>query len=118
MNQNDFFSINNLVEFGMGMAIAQQMVQTMNQTMMNMKVPGSFEVNNAQKSHLYYAIIDEKKAGPLSEMDVMNLISKKKISNETYMWRFGFNKWKLAENIPDIVKLVALSPPPLDQKEK
>jgi hypothetical protein len=51
-------------------------------------------------------------------MDVINLISEKKIFNETYMWRLGFNKWKLAENIPDIVKLVALSPPPLDQKEE
>jgi hypothetical protein len=118
MNNNDFFSINNLVEFGMGMAIAQQMVQTMNQTMVNMRVPGSFDVNNTQKSHLYYAIIYDKKVGPLSEMDVINLISEKKIFNETYMWRLGFNKWKLAENIPDIVKLVALSPPPLDQKEE
>ena len=37
---NNFNSIDRLVEFGMGMAVAQQMVNTMNYAMSNMKVPG------------------------------------------------------------------------------
>ena len=40
MNDDSFFSINRLVEFGMGMAVAQKMVNTMNKTMISMHVPG------------------------------------------------------------------------------
>ena len=38
--ENDFNSIDRLVEFGMGIAVAQQMVNTMNYAMSNMAVPG------------------------------------------------------------------------------
>jgi hypothetical protein len=41
ISDNSFFSINRLVEFGMGIAVAQQMVNTMNSAMTNMHVPGS-----------------------------------------------------------------------------
>ena len=41
MDNNSFFSIDRLVEFGMSMAVANQMVQTMNQFMQAMHVPGS-----------------------------------------------------------------------------
>ena len=37
---NNFNSIERLMEFGMGMAVAQQMVNTMNYAMTNMNVPG------------------------------------------------------------------------------
>ena len=35
MNEDSFFSINRLLEFGMGMALAQQMVNTMNNSNLN-----------------------------------------------------------------------------------
>ena len=58
MDQSNFFSINNLVEFGMGMAIAQQMVQTMNHTIGNMNVPGSMPTQ--EQGSLFYAKISEE----------------------------------------------------------
>ncbi len=42
-NDNLFDPINRMVEFGMGIAIAQQMVKSMNMTNDTVKVPGSFQ---------------------------------------------------------------------------
>ncbi len=112
MDESSFFSMNNLVEFGMGMAVAQQMVKTMNHSIDNMKVPGSSSSIPAPQS-LYYAVIDGNQMGPLSEQDVNTLVRDKKIVNETYMWKPGMLTWKLAEKIPEVVRLVALTPPPI-----
>ena len=50
MDNNSFFSIDKLVEFGMGMAIAQQMVQTMNKSMVDMHIPGAMNpMSNTSK---------------------------------------------------------------------
>lgn len=116
MDDSSFFSMNRLVEFGMGMAIAQQMVKTMNYSIENMKVPGSFSTTPQQT--LYYAVVEGNQMGPLSEQDVSTLITEKKIVNETYMWKPGMPTWELAEKIPEVVRLVALTPPPLPQGAK
>ena len=113
MDESSFYSINNLVEFGMGMAVAQQMVKTMNQSIETMKVPGSFPAHQQQPQSLFYAVVEGKQMGPLSEQEVTRLIKEKKIVNETYMWKPGMQSWELAEKIPEVVRLVALTPPPL-----
>ena len=43
MDNNSIFSIDRLVEFGLGMGLAQQMVGMMNQYMQSMYVPGSIQ---------------------------------------------------------------------------
>ena len=42
-NDTLFDPMQRMVEFGMGMAIAQQMVKSMNMTNENVKIPGSFQ---------------------------------------------------------------------------
>jgi ribosomal protein L40E len=42
-NDNLFDPVNRMVEFGMGLAIAQQMVKSMNMTNENVKIPGNFQ---------------------------------------------------------------------------
>ncbi len=111
MDESSFYSINNLVEFGMGMAVAQQMIKTMNQSIETMKVPGSFSTQ--QRQSLFYAVVEGKQMGPLSEHEVSRLIRDKKIVNESYMWKPGMPSWELAEKIPEVLRLVALTPPPL-----
>lgn len=112
MNDDSFFSINRLVEFGMGLAVAQQMVQTMNSAMTNMHVPGSMNPIQTISTQLYYAIIEGNQDGPFSEQELSRLISEKKIVKETYIWKPGLLKWEIAEKLPEILKLVALAPPP------
>ena len=114
MDQSNFFSINNLVEFGMGMAIAQQMVQTMNHTIGNMNVPGSMPTQ--EQGSLFYAVIENNQVGPLSQQDIAQLVKDKKIVNETYMWKPGMDDWDIAEKIPEILRIVALNPPPIPKK--
>jgi hypothetical protein len=102
-----------LIEFGMGMAVAQQMVQSMNQTMQNMHIPGAGNSMNPQTpQRVYYLILEGKQAGPFSETEIARLINDKKVSKETLVWYPGLAGWKTAKNIPEIVKLAALAPPP------
>ena len=116
MNDDNFFSMNRLVEFGMGMAVAQQMVNTMNSAMTNMHVPGSMNpMQTVVATQFYYAIIEGNQAGPFSEQELSRLIAEKKIVKETYIWKPGLPKWEIAEKLPEILKLVALAPPPFQQ---
>ena len=118
MDDSNFFSINRLVEFGMGMAVAQQMVKTMNHTMKDMYVPGA--MNSMPEKQLqqsfFYAIIEGNQTGPFSEQELSRLITEKKISKETYIWKPGMRDWEIAEKIPEVLKLVILAPPPFQQK--
>ena len=116
MNDDSFFSINRLVEFGMGMAVAQQMVNTMNSAMTNMHVPGSMNSIQTAAPQFYYAMIKGNQTGPFSEQDLSRLITEKEIVKETYIWKPGLQKWEIPEKLPEILKLVALAPPPFQQK--
>ena len=42
---NNFFSMDRLVEFGMGMAMSQQIVKSMNDMMSQMNVPPQIQVS-------------------------------------------------------------------------
>jgi len=115
MDGNNFYSIDRLVEFGMSMAIAQQMVKSMNDVMANMHIPGTMNPMHAQvqqqPNQMFYAMLDGKQAGPFSETELARLIMEKKVVKETYIWMPGMKEWRLAENIPSVLRLVALTPP-------
>lgn len=124
MDDKYFFSVDRLVEFGMSMAIAQQMVQTMNQTMQNMYIPGT--MNPMQQPlqpasmpqplpQIFYAIIGSNTVGPLSEAEVIKLIASKQITKDTYVWKPGMSEWQTVEHTPDVLKLVLLAPPAFNQ---
>lgn len=109
MNEDSFYSIDRLVEFGLGMSIATQMTQMMNESIRNMNVPGAG--NYIQPATLYYAILDGNQAGPFAESEVARLVSEKKITSETYMWKPGMPNWKKVSEMPDVLRIVALTPP-------
>lgn len=115
MDNNSFFSIDRLVEFGMSMAVAQQMVNTMNQTMQNMWIPGAQNTALQASSQIYYAIVDNCQTGPLSEADLSKLINNHKINKDTYVWTPGMTAWQTAEHVPAVMRIVALTPPPFDK---
>jgi hypothetical protein len=112
MDDSNFFSINRLVEFGMGMAVAKQMVKTMNQSMTEMHVPGAMNSIEKKQEIFFYAMIEGKQAGPFSEKELMHLIAEKKVVKETYVWMPSLSNWKMAEQVPKVLRLVALAPPP------
>ena len=61
-----FSTLEGLMEFGMSMAIAQQMISTMNHCINNMAVPG-VTLNKPVPPINYYAVINNQQVGPLSE---------------------------------------------------
>ena len=114
MDNNGFFSIDRLVEFGLGMGIAQQMVNVMNQSMRSMYVPGSIQSMPQPVQSIYYVALEGKAVGPLNDSELSQLISQKKVNKDTLAWIPGMTAWQPIEKVPSILKVVALTPPPLD----
>lgn len=114
MDNNDFFSLDRLLEFGLGMGMAQQMINVMNQSMKSMYIPGSVQSMPQPITSMYYVAIDGQQIGPLNESELMGLIRDKKVSKDTLAWMPGMTTWFPIENVPAILKLIALTPPPLN----
>lgn len=113
MDSNNFYSVDRLVEFGMSMAIAQQMVTMMNQTMQSMYIPGSIQSMPHPIQQIYYVAIEGKQVGPLNEKDIVSLIQQNQINKDTLAWMPGMPAWQPIEQVPAILKVVALTPPAL-----
>jgi hypothetical protein len=95
------------MEISMGLGLGRQMVNQMNETMT--KATSDPQANG----RLYYAAFEGKQAGPFSETEIVRLINDKKIVRETYVWHQGMNAWKPAQEVPEILRIIALSPPAL-----
>jgi hypothetical protein len=113
MDDQSCFYIDRLVDFGLGMGIANQMVGIMNQYMSTMDIPGSIRQMQQPVLAIYYVALDGKQVGPLNDSEMAALIAQKKVNKDTLAWMPGLLGWKPIENIPAILKLVALTPPPL-----
>lgn len=113
MDNDSFFSIDRLVEFGMGMAMAQQMVGMMNQTMRQMYVPGSIQTMPAAQPVTFYVAINGQQVGPISESEFALMVTNKQINKDTLAWMPGMLSWKPIEQIPSILKVIAVAPPPI-----
>lgn len=116
MNDNSFYSINRLVEFGMGIAMAQQMIQVMNQSMKQMYVPGSMQTIHILQSQTLYVAINGQSIGPLTESDFARMVTKKEVTKDTLGWMPGMLAWQRIEQIPAMLKIVALAPPPIPKQ--
>ena len=113
MNNDNFLSIDRLVEFGLGMAVAQQMVKSMNHVLTDTLIPGTMNsMNPPRDPSTYFVIIDGKQQGPFSATEVSRLISDGQVNKLSYVWTPGMAKWEQAENVPEVLKIVALTPPP------
>lgn len=113
MNENSFYSIDRLVEFGLGMAMAQQMVRVMNETMQTMYVPGSPQNISIPQLTSIYVVINGSSLGPLSEKEFLSLVSENKVTKDNLVWIPGMSGWKPLQEVPNILKIIALTPPPL-----
>jgi hypothetical protein len=107
------FSTDRLVEFGLGLAVAKQMVDGMNQAMGSMHVAGADNPMRQQEQRLFYAVLDGQRAGPFSESEMGRLVSDRRIDKDTLVWRPGLAEWSPAKNVPEVLRIVALAPPPV-----
>lgn len=119
MNTDNFFSIDRLVEFGLGIGVAQQMVNSMNSALRNTYIPGTMNPLNAQRSvSWFFVILDEKQAGPFSEEEMARLITQGVVTKSTYIWKAGMPSWEISANVPEVLRLVALCPPPFNPRSQ
>lgn len=114
MDESNFFSLDKLVEFGLGMGIATQMANSMNQSLANMRTPGAdYAMRSSEGAAMYYVVLDDKAAGPFSDVELSRLIGAGKVSRNTLVWKPGMQQWQPAENVSEVLRLVALTPPPI-----
>lgn len=102
---NKFSTLEGLMEFGMSMAIAQQMISTMNHCVNNMAIPG-VALNKPVPPTNYYAVVNNQQIGPMTEDELKNRISAGSITGQTLIWYSGLSGWTMAQNIPSINKFL------------
>lgn len=117
MGESSFYSIDRLVEFGLTFGVATQMASSMNASLQAMQVPGArnpMQPNTlAEDQPIFYVVLGGKAVGPLATPELARLIAERRVTKETYVWRPGMSDWQLAESIQEVLKLVALTPPPI-----
>jgi hypothetical protein len=112
MDDYNFFSIDKLVEFGLGMAISKQMVDIMNQTISKTNIAGAMNsIQSENNSDLYYFIIEGKSSGPFCIKEIIILVQQKKINKDTLTWMPSMLNWDHIKNVPILLKYIALQPP-------
>ena len=184
-NKDSFFSMDRLVEFGMGMAMSQQIVQNMNNMMAGMKQPplaqSVYQPLNGQAQPLggqtlgvqpqktwnvapqqvsqssaaamqavaegsagisvivppplpqesqtaaqtvqplpevfYISVENGKAEGPYSGTEIARLVTEKKVTAQTPVWKTGMAQWKTAADFPDLVAIIALVPPEMQNNK-
>lgn len=106
---NSFSSIDRLMEFGMGMAVAQQMVNTMNHCISNMQVPGQSTTLGQSTMQDYHVAVNNTVAGPFSPSELATLAKAKTLTAETLVWKQGMTGWMKAANVPEVNKYILLN---------
>lgn len=105
---NPLSTIDHLVEFGMSIAVAQQMMKTMNHCVENMKVAGS-SMPQVGSIKQYHVVANNYVSGPfnLSELEV--LVKAKTVTSDTLVCKPGITGWTMASTIPEINKIIMLN---------
>lgn len=106
---NSFDSIERLMEFGLSMAVANQMINTMNHAITNMQFSGQgTTLSQIPSKEQIYVVIDGNQAGPFDIDEINTLIDNNSLNKESLVWFTGLNSWKQAKDIPKILKLLLL----------
>ena len=59
----------------------------------------------------YYIAQGDVSEGPYSGTEIARLVQQKRVTAATPVWKSGSADWKKAEEIPELVALIALVPP-------
>lgn len=177
-SKESFFSMDRLIEFGMGMAMSRQIANTMNEMMASMRNPPQMQttvpplfvqqpiqqgvpmqasyrpfaggIAPQQISQTPQAVsqvvqgqagvsaqpVDTQplppplpevyyisrgngiQEGPYSDTEITRLVSEKEINAATPIWKAGSPQWQTAKDFPNLLALIALTPPKLLNNDK
>ncbi|MCX7862370.1 MAG: SPFH domain-containing protein [Bacteroidales bacterium] len=92
---------------GMGFAMANQMMNAMNQQQQqNTPPPVPPQIQ-------FYVVINGQQAGPYDINTIKQLISQNQINKQTLVWRQGMSNWDNAGNVAELQNLFGTVPPPI-----
>jgi hypothetical protein len=89
------------------------MVNAMNQALQNTHVPGLQTPMVPGAALAFHVALDGKPAGPFNDAELSSLITAGRVTKDSLAWRPGMVRWEKVENVPAILRLVAMCPPPL-----
>ena len=91
-----------VVEFGMGMAMVQQIPQMMNAATAHTNQPAPPPIPQAAA---YFLAIDGKQYGPFTVEQLRPFVPTGQITAQTLVWCQGMSAWAPANSRPDIAVL-------------
>jgi hypothetical protein len=113
MSDSNFGAVERLVEFGLSAAVAQRMVASMNSAIDAMTIPGR-QLGAAAAGPAFWIVFEGKPAGPFQPAQLMQLIVDGRLDKSSHVWRAGMARWQTIEDTPEVLRLIALAPPPFD----
>lgn len=113
MSDTQFGAVERLVEFGLSAAVAQRMVASMNSALDAMAMPGR-QLDATGSGPSFWIVFEGKPAGPFQPAQLTQLILDGKLSKSTHVWRAGMVRWQAVEDTPEVLRLIALVPPPFN----
>lgn len=113
--EHDYDPIERMLELGMSMSVANQMMQTMNNCMNQTQVPTvqnmmpSMPGKQTNQDHEFYIVVDNNVAGPFKSNELTVLVKSGRLNAETMVWTKGMSNWAPAQTIPEINKVLMLA---------
>ncbi len=99
------------MQFGVGLAAAQQVAQAMNASRGASSPP---PIDNSQPAPLqYHVVVDGQAQGPLSMESIERIVAQGSLNSTTLVWRPGMAAWAPAASQQDLQPLFPQVPPPL-----
>lgn len=109
-NNESYYSVERLVEFGISMAVAQQMISGFQQAMAQSSPAQALPQQPVNR--VYYAIVNDAQVGPLSYHDIIRMVRERELHAGTLLWTPGNPSWLPASSFAEIMTIVAAAPPP------
>ena len=97
-----------MVGVGAGIAIGQNIGETLSQTKKDSQTPPPLPEINTRR---YYIALSDEREGPYDFRTIQLLIREKKIEKDTLIWTEGLEDWVEADTI--LEKYFNITPPPL-----
>lgn len=117
---NPLNSLDRLMEFGMGMAVAQQMMNTMNHCMASVQLPGQPPMVSSAPAISpavsapapapplpaagYHLCVNGTVAGPFAPNELDTLAKARTLTADTLVWKPGMEGWEQAQNVAEVNK--------------
>ena len=78
-----------------------------------MQYPGGMQMVPQPQVSNYYVALDGEACGPLDEKELARLIYQGRVTKDTLCWLPGMAQWQPVSQVPAVLRVVALTPPPL-----